>query len=63
MIVQPAPLTISKMEWLLMRDAVADIACWHMGFAAAKPDYQEPPQLKALSDLMNDLKRRVIIDE
>jgi len=49
----------NKKEWELIRDAVADISCWHMGFKAANPDYEPPPQLKALTDLVSDTKSKV----
>ena len=52
-------ISLTKEQWELIRDATADISCWHMGFKAANPDYDPPPQLRALSDLISDLKRKV----
>lgn len=49
----------SKEEWELIRDATADIACWYRGFKSANPNYDPPPQLRALSDLISDLKHKV----
>jgi len=53
-------MTLSEQEWILLRDAFADIACWHMGFREGRPDYNAPPQLRELSDLMTKLKRRAL---
>lgn len=52
-------ISLTKEQWELIRDATADIGCWHMGFKAANPDYDPPPQLRALSDLISDLKHKV----
>lgn len=52
-------ISLTKEQWELIRDATADISCWHMGFKAANPDYDPPPQLRALSDLISDLKHKV----
>lgn len=49
----------SKEEWELVRDATADIACWHKGFKAANPDYEPPPQLQALLDLVGSTKSKI----
>lgn len=49
-------ITLNKDQWELIRDATADISCWHMGFRAANPDYDPPPQLRALTDLIGELK-------
>lgn len=52
-------INLNKEQWELIRDATADISCWHMGFKAANPDYEPPPQLRALCDLISDLKHKV----
>jgi len=52
-------ISLTKEQWELIRDATADISCWHMGFKAANPDYDPHPQLRALSDLISDLKHKV----
>ena len=51
-------IALTKEEWELLRDGVADVACWHYGFSAANKDHEPPPQLKAMLDLMGSLKRR-----
>ena len=55
---QKIELTIK--EWELIRDGWADVACWHHGFASAKPNYEAPPQLEAVSDLISHIKNRLL---
>lgn len=50
---------LTNAEWLVIRDAAADISCWHMGFKAANPGYHPPPQLKEFEDVIRELKYRV----
>lgn len=37
-----------KEKWEFLRDNIADVACWHMGFQAANPDHRPPPGLNEL---------------
>lgn len=49
----------SKEEWELIRDATADIACWHRGFKSANPNYDPPPQLEELVNLVSKTKSEI----
>ena len=51
---------LNEKDWLTLRDGMADIACWHNGFAAAKPDYYGPPQLKDATDTVSIMKRQAL---
>jgi len=50
-------IRMTRHEWETLRDAIADVACWHLGFQAAKPDTKGPPQLQELIDLNAKIKR------
>lgn len=57
-----------KIEWELkkwesLRDNVADVSCWFMGFEAAKgndPDYKRPPGLKDLEDITKEINNKIL---
>lgn len=53
-------ITLTTCDWEILRDGVADIACWHLGFEAANPNYKPPPQLNDLVNLMTMIKRNVM---
>lgn len=54
-------MQLSDKEWKTLRDGMADISCWFMGFNAAFPEWRSvrmPPQLNEVEQLINELKRR-----
>lgn len=48
-------------KWELLRDSIADVSCWHMGFNAAKGNdsYHAPPQLRDLEDLAKEIQIKI----
>lgn len=46
---------MSIVEMQAVKDAIADVLCWHHGFEAAKPDYNAPPGLRTLNDFAYEL--------
>lgn len=52
-------IELEKEMWETLRDAIADIACWHYGFESAKPDYYAPPQLRQLIDVGTIIKGKL----
>lgn len=46
-------------EFQKVKDAIADVACWHFGFEAAKPDYKAPPQLQELIEFGSKLQQHI----
>lgn len=53
---------LRKLE--LLRDDIADVICWHLGFKAANPEYEPPPGLDELKsfgieirDFINEAKQ------
>ena len=56
-------IELEQEMWETLRDAIADVACWHMGFGAAKSDYEQPPQLSQLIDIGTIIKHRLRNDK
>lgn len=52
-------IDLPKHTWELLRDSIADVACWHMGFAAAKPESEQPPQVRQLIDIGGLIKSAI----
>jgi hypothetical protein len=54
------PITImTKSQLQALKDAIADVMCWHNGFECAKPDYNAPPGLYTLQSFGADLQRYI----
>lgn len=49
--------------WEKIRDNIADVSCWFMGFEAAKgndQNYRRPPGLLDLENTASDLNRKIL---
>jgi len=47
---------MNRFEAQSLKDAIADVLCWHNGFECAKPDYKAPPGLYILERFGTDLQ-------
>ena len=52
-------IELEQVMWETLSDAIADVACWHYGFASAKPDYDAPPQVRDLIDMGTIIKGKL----